>query len=280
LKWFIVAASLAAIIYLYIGKRKPVKMDCTQDLFDYKKIHNDGLIELPGQRFRKVIQVYPINKDTRSQREQAAIWENFRALINSLVFPATFIVQSTHLDYNDYTENVREELEKIDNRAVREYGEEYINYIQGMSENRAARAHKYYIILKIDVASDSVDSGVEVEDNTIAIAINAFLKAVNRPKKLSDEEATRLARSELDNMANVVQSYLNQIGVKSIKLNKKGIVDMGYTTYNRDLANVIRTKEVDDIEAFSLFTKSLTPELHNKIIDEGGEVIDFAEAVK
>lgn len=280
MKWFIVAASLAAIIYLYIGKRKPVKMDCTQDLFDYKKIHNDGLIELPGQRFRKVIQVYPINKDTRSQREQAAIWENFRALINSLVFPATFIVQSTHLDYNDYTENVREELEKIDNRAVREYGEEYINYIQGMSENRAARAHKYYIILKIDVASDSVDSGVEVEDNTIAIAINAFLKAVNRPKKLSDEEATRLARSELDNMANVVQSYLNQIGVKSIKLNKKGIVDMGYTTYNRDLANVIRTKEVDDIEAFSLFTKSLTPELHNKIIDEGGEVIDFAEAVK
>jgi hypothetical protein len=280
LKWFIVAASLAAIIYLYIGKRKPVKMDCTQDLFDYKKIHNDGLIELPGQRFRKVIQVYPINKETRSQREQVAIWENFRALINSLVFPATFIVQSTHLDYNDYTENVREELEKIDNRAVREYGEEYINYIQGMSENRAARAHKYYIILKIDVASDSVDSGVEVEDNTIAIAINAFLKAVNRPKKLSDEEAARLARSELDNMANVVQSYLNQIGVKSIKLNKKGIVDMGYTTYNRDLANVIRTKEVDDIEAFSLFTKSLTPELHNKIIDEGGAVIDFAEAVK
>ncbi|MBZ4688065.1 MAG: hypothetical protein JG764_1698 [Clostridiales bacterium] len=280
MKWFIVAASLAAIIYLYIGKRKPVKMDCTQDLFDYKKIHNDGLIELPGQRFRKVIQVYPINKETRSQREQVAIWENFRALINSLVFPATFIVQSTHLDYNDYTENVREELEKIDNRAVREYGEEYINYIQGMSENRAARAHKYYIILKIDVASDSVDSGVEVEDNTIAIAINAFLKAVNRPKKLSDEEAARLARSELDNMANVVQSYLNQIGVKSIKLNKKGIVDMGYTTYNRDLANVIRTKEVDDIEAFSLFTKSLTPELHNKIIDEGGAVIDFAEAVK
>lgn len=280
MKWFIVAASLAAIIYLYIGKRKPVKMDCTQDLFDYKKIHNDGLIELPRQRFRKVIQVYPINTETRSQREQVAIWENFRELINSLVFPATFIVQSTHLDSNDYTENVREELEKIDNRAVREYGEEYINYIQGMSENRAARAHKYYIILKIDVASDSVDSGVEVEDNTIAIAINAFLKAANRPKKLSDEEAARLARSELDNMANVVQSYLNQIGVKSIKLNKKGIVDMGYTTYNRDLANVIRTKEVDDIEAFSLFTKSLTPELHNKIIDEGGEVIDFAEAVK
>ncbi len=269
----VVLFAIVAIIYLLFSNRKKENIDSTQDLFNYKEIASDGLIHLPGQKFRKVIQVYPLNIATRSGREQASIWDTFRTMVNSLVFPVTFLVQSTHLDTEDYTAQVEEERQRSENDLVREVGKDYINHIRELSEKRSIRSHKYFVIVKIDVSSASIDSGVEVEDNTVAMAINSVLKAANKPKKMSDKEAERLARSELDNMTNIIRSYLSQMGISSTILDRRGVVDMGYTTYNRDLSNVVRTKEVDDIEAFSLFTKSLTPDLYGKTLTEEGDSV-------
>jgi hypothetical protein len=270
---FLAVAALAAAFYFYISSRKQKTMDCTQDLVDYKNIFSDGLVELPGQKFRKVIEVTPINLATKSHREQSSIWENYRAMINSLVFPATFLVQSTHVDVSSYIANLNASLDEIDNAAVKYYGAIHEKHIMELSETKAVRSQRYYIIVKIDITSASIDSGVEVEDNTVAMAINAVLRAANRPKSMSTEEAERLARSELDNMITVIRSYLTQMDITSIVLDKEGIADMVYTTYNRDLANIVRTKEVGAMEAFHLFTKSLTPDITGEIIDERGDTV-------
>jgi hypothetical protein len=259
------AAAIAAVIFLFVTNKKPKKMDTTQELFDYTNISNDGLVQLPGQRYRKVIEVYPVNMATKSVREQAGIWDAFRTMINSLTVPVTFLVQSTHLNNTDYIVKVRNILQETENPALKVYGESYIKHVYNLSENRSLQSKKYYIITKIDVSADTVDSGVNIDDNTVAIAVNAILKSTDKPAKLSDEEAERLARSELDNITTVIGSYLSQMGIRFKVLDKKGVVDMAYTTYNRDLASIVSTKEVDAIEAFSLFTRSKTPDLYEAI---------------
>ncbi|MGI6079109.1 MAG: hypothetical protein ACOYCB_13315 [Fastidiosipilaceae bacterium] len=273
IKLILTVVCIAAVIFLSMSNKKSnnQKIETTQELFNYEDISNDGLVTLPGQKFRRVIEINPINIAIKSQREQASIWETFRTMINSIVFPVTFLIQSTHLDITDYISTVKQSLEQHNNPLLKEYGKIYINHIRELSENKSLRAQRYYMIIRIDVSSNTIDSGVEVDDNTVAMAINAFLRAANRPKKLTQEEAERLARSELDNMISVIGSYLGQMGINYVMLNKKGIVDMAYTTYNRDLSNVVRTKEVDAMEAFSLFTHSLTPSMYTS--SGGGEDI-------
>lgn len=254
----VVALIMGCIIYLYWTNKKPVKRKSTQDLFNYKKLYDDGLVELPGHQFRKVIQVFPIDISTRSINEQAAVWQSYRTMISSLTLPITIVIQSTHVDVNDYVENVNVKISEINNPFIREMGTDYLNYVNDMAENRKVRARKYYIICKIDL-SKSDESGID-DEGTLATAINSLLRMANKQQKLSDEEAVMLARSELENIASVLRGYLQQIGIKTKVLDKVEVVNMGYETFNRDLATVIRTKEVNQMEAFSLFTKSMTSE--------------------
>jgi len=263
--------SIAAVIFLFITNKKPKKMDASQELFDFVDISSDGLVKLPGQKFRKVIEVYPINMATKSGREQANIWNTFRTMINSLTLPVTFLIQSTYFDNADYSETVKKQLQETENPALKEYGNSYIKHIYDLSENRSLQSKKYYIIPKIDVSSNTVDSGVDIDENTVAIAVNAILRSTSKTAKLTNDEAERLARSELDNTVAVMGAYLGQMGIRFKVLNKQEVADMAYTTYNRDLANVIRTKEVDAMEAFSLFTKSITPEMYSAIESEKRE---------
>lgn len=273
IKTILTAVSIAAVIFLFMSNKKPKKINTTQELFEFEDISKDGLVHLPGQKFRKVMEIYPVNMATKSGREQAGIWDAFRTMINSLTIPVTLLVQSTHLDNTDYIAKVRTSLEQqeVESPALKRFGEVYIKHVYDLSENRSLQSKRYYIVAKIDVSSDTVDSGVDVDDNTIAVAVNAMLRANGKTVKITNEEAERLARSELDNIIVVMGSYLGQMGIRYKPLNKQEVVDMVYTTYNRDLASVIRTKEVDAMEAFSLFTRSMTPEMYKAIETEKKE---------
>lgn len=255
----IIIIAIIGIIYLYWSSKKPLERKKSQDLFKYKKIHSDGLIELPGHQFRKVVQVFPIDISTRSHREQAAIWETYRTMISSLTLPIIYVVQSTHVDIADYSNSIAANLDEFDNPLIREMGQGYLKHIQDMAENRKVRSRKYYIIVKIDL-NKSQEVGNE-EEGAISAAINSVLRAANKQKKLSDEEAVILARSELDNTISVIKGYLSQMEIRAEALDKEGVVNMAYETFNRDLATVVRTKEVNEMKAFSLFTSSATPEI-------------------
>lgn len=255
----IVVLALIGMIYLYWSGRKPLERNKSQDLFKYKKIHEDGLIELPNHCFRKVLQVYPIDIGTRSHREQAAIWETYRTMVSSLTLPITYIVQSTHVDVTDYYQMVADSLNEFNNPLIREMGQEYLKHIQDLAENRKVRMRKYYIIVKIDL-SKAKEVGGE-EESVISSVINSVLRAANKQKKLSDEEAVTLARAELDNIINVIKGYLGQMEIRAKVLNKEDVVNLAYETFNRDLATVVRTKEVNEMGAFSLFTSSATPDM-------------------
>jgi hypothetical protein len=251
--------ALAGIGYLYWTIRRPIKRESTQDLFQYKAIHPDGMVELPGHYFRKVIQVRPIDLGTRSPEEQMAIWETYRTMISSLVVPISYIVQSAHVDVADYLQNVSSQLEGIDNEFVKTIGLEYLSHVQEMAESRKVRSRKYYIILKANLSK--ISRSDTDDDGFVGTAVNAALNAANRQQRLSDEEAETLARSELNNAIEVLYGFFQQMGIQIFTLDREGIVNMVYETFNRDLATTIRTKDVDEMEAFSLFTTSLTPEL-------------------
>ena len=180
-------------------------------------------------------------------------------MISSLTLPITYIVQSTNLDVTDYNNNIAANLEEIENPLIREMGEEYLSHIRDMAENKKVRARKYYIIVKIDINKSSVANNEE--EGAMSSAINSVLQATNKQKKLTNEEAEILSRSELDNTISVIKGYLGQMDIKAEELDKQGIVNLAYETFNRDLATVIRTKEVNEMNAFSLFTSSATPEM-------------------
>lgn len=249
----ILAAGAAAYL---LWPRK--KAESAQDLIGFKEIHPDGVIELPGYQFRLVMEVEPVNLALRSREEQAAIWLGLRSMANSFSIPHTFLVQTRYLNLRDYLDRYR--------RSGADYGENIGGYasrlsdwLESESEGKQQRSRRVFLILKIDAASAGIESGVQT-DNPL---VNSALRTIGRigQAKLPPGEMRRLARDELLEAASVAHGVLSGLEIRSVILDKRGVLEMLYQTFNRDMASGARLVEADRDEAFSLFVRSETPEI-------------------
>jgi hypothetical protein len=254
-----VAALAAALLLLYNKKKekgeKPITT--TQELMRYKEISANGIVELPNHQYRLVIEVEPVNMALKSHSEQEALWLGFRDLINALTVPATFLVQSRHMDLRDYITELKKEISKAPTPELQVYGNIHCEELSIKTEKNV-RDRRHYIILKIDaMAVSSIDSGIKIENE----AINALFSDLwpKRSGNMSNNEIGALAQQELDNVAGIIQGCLNGMEIPNIKLNKEGVMDLIYSTFNRDLAPHARLAEASAQEMFSLTARSLTP---------------------
>jgi len=247
---------LAAGVVIYL-LRPTKKIETTQELLDYKDISPDGIIELPDNKYRLVIEVEPVNMALRSFEEQAAIWLGFKNMVNSINIPVTFLVQTRYLDLKDYLEGLRRfNSSRPDN--IKSMAEEHIEYLARKTEGKHLRDRRYFIILKVDPASAGVESGIQVDNQLLDMVV----KNIPSPQKsvISPAEIRKNAETELLEAASVIRGALDGIEIRSVQLDRKMVLEMLYQTFNRDLAPFARLEEADAREMFSLFAVSKTPE--------------------
>ena len=272
-------AALAAALYVVYSKKKgkgEKSVTTTQELIRYKDISANGIVELPNHQYRLVIEVEPVNMALKSHAEQETLWLGFRDLVNALTIPATFLVQSRHMDLRDYITELKKEISKAPTMELQLYGQIHCKDLNIKTEKNV-RDRRHYIILKIDaMAVSSIDSGIRIENE----AINALLSDL-RPKRggnMSDKEIRALAQQELDNVAGIIQGCLNGMEIPNVRLNKEGVMDLIYSTFNRDLAPHARLVEASAQEMFSLTTRSLTPFIGSELNNEGNTQKDNESA--
>ena len=254
LDFLLLGAGAGAAYYLL---KPPKKIDSVQELLDFKEITPSGIIELPGNKYRLVIEVEPINMNLRSIQEQAAIWLGFRNMVNALTIPVTFLIQTRYLNLKNYFDELQRfnanRPEKIKNLAM-----EHIKHLQQKTEGKHLRDRRYFIILKVDSASQGVESGIQIENQLI----NTVIKAIPNPNRqnISPEVAKKAATDDLFETASIIMSSLEAVEIMSMILDKKAVLEMLYQTFNRDLAPFMTLEDADSMGMFSLFVESVTPE--------------------
>lgn len=240
-----------AVYYLFKPRKQP---KTTQELLDFKEIYPDGIIELHGGRYRLVIEVEPINMALRSFQEQAAIWLNFRNLVNAVNLPCTFLVQTRYLDVKDYLSYLRESADGQPEK-IKDFGHHLAGWLEQKAEVKNLRDRRFYVILKIDPGT-GVESGIQIESPVL----NALVSSLSGIRKTAPREKNAV-RDELNNAANVIRSFLEGMDIRSKQLNREEVLEMLYQTFNRDMAPFVSFADANRTEAFSLFPDSVTPKV-------------------
>lgn len=250
-----------------LGKQK--SRNNSQALLDYKEIHVDGIIEMTDLRFRLVIEVEPVNESLKSLREKQSLWLGFRSLVQTINIPFTLKIETRFLDLREYLNNIKACSESKD-LLLRDYGLELSGWLNKKTENRQNRDRRYYIILKIDSLANGIESGVKTGNPMLNSLISSLTKL--QKTSMSDKDLQKMAIDELKVMAGVVRSSLEGMDIVSRQLNKEEVLDMIYSTFNRDLAPHCQVSDADKNHMFSLFMTSQTPELFlegiNYVMDE------------
>ncbi|MCL6557793.1 MAG: hypothetical protein K6U74_03135 [Firmicutes bacterium] len=249
--FLLLAAGAGAAYYMLRPKKK---VETTQELLEYVDISQDGIIELPGNKYRLVIEVEPVNMALRSLQEQAAIWLGFKNMVNSLNLPVTFLIQTRYLNLKDYLAWLKN-INSDSPESIKAHLDEHIGYLQKKAEGKHLRDRRYFVILKIDAASLGVESGIQIDSPIL----DAAAKLVPKKVKASGD-VKRNASIELFEAASIIRSLLDAIEIRTAILDRKAVLDFLYQTFNRDMAPFARLEEANAQNMFSLFVASTTPE--------------------
>lgn len=252
------AVVMAGLYFLFFSKKKAKKASTGQDLLNYREIHNDGIIELPGLRFRLVIEVEPVNESLKSFRERQGLWLGFRNMVQTINIPYTLKIETRFLDLREYLSSIKKSSD-LKMPPLRDYGHELSSWLEKKSENKQNRDRRCYIVLKIDSVSKGIESGVKTGNPILDNALSSLSDL--QKSGIAETELRKMAVDELRVMCGVVRSTLEGMDIISRQLNKQEVLDMVYSTFNRDLAPYCRIDDAHREDMFSLFMTSETPDI-------------------
>lgn len=212
------------------GKPTPKNPNSTQSTLQLSEIRDSMVIMIDGS-FRTVVACKSINFDLMSDREREGVEYSYQNFLNSLNFPVQILVRSQRVDIGPYIEKLVSTRRSQDNMLLGVLMDDYINFIDALSQEANIMEKSFYIVIPYFPAGDAA--------NLLEQGKGFFGKLFARPQNTIthiDAAAYQKAKDEMKNRVDAVTAGLFQIGVQSVQLDTKSLGELYYNYYNPDTA--------------------------------------------
>ena len=207
----------------------------------------DGIVIMNDGSFRSVVMVSSINFDLMSTQEQEAVEYSYQGVLNSLYFPIQIFERSQKIDLQPYIEKLDRIRVEHDNMLLALLMEDYIGYIDNISQQTNIMDKKFYIVIPYFPVIDGANQAVKQSKNFFYGFFELFNKTENHITV--NEVDLENAKTELRNRVQSILSGLLQCGIKSLPLDTQELIELYYDTYNPDTATRQQLKNFDDMTA-------------------------------
>ena len=105
--------------------KKSNKRSSSRRQIDIKGV-DSGILILPGNKYRVVLQVSSINFELKSEAEQDAIIDTYQSFLNSLTTSLQIVVRIREMDMDKYLQEFMGRMQKEDEAVYMQQVENYI----------------------------------------------------------------------------------------------------------------------------------------------------------
>lgn len=217
----------------------------TQNTLQIAEIR-DGIVIMSDGSFRSVVMVKSINFDLMSGQEQEAVEFSYQGFLNSLYFPIQIFVRSQKVDLQPYIEKLDKIRTEHDNMLLALLMEDYIGYIDTLSQQTNIMDKKFYVVIPYFPVAD-VQKALTQSKNFFSGITEVFSKKEHRIT--INEAELENAKSELRNRVQAVLSGLLQCSIQGLPLDTQELIELYYDTYNPDTATRQKLKNFNDLTA-------------------------------
>lgn len=231
----------------------------TQNMLQIAEIR-DGIVIMNDGSFRSVVMVNSINFDLMSRAEQEAVEFNYQNFLNSLYFEIQIFIRSQKVDMGPYIEKLDKVRTEHDNMLLALLMDDYINYIEMLSQQTNIMDKKFYIVIPFFPHPD-IQKTFTQSKNFLSGLTALFNKKEDHI--VINEEDLEKAKSELRNRVQTVLDGLMQCSIQSLPLDTQELIELFYDTYNPDTATRQQLKNFSDMNA-DIVTKGqgIAPQPH------------------
>lgn len=209
---------------------KPKNPVSTQNRLLISEIRDDMVVMTDGS-FRALIACQSINFDLMSTTEQEGIELFFQGFLNSLYFPIQIFIRSQRVDMTPYIEYLQGLQEKQDNLLLINLMEDYIGFIDQISEEANIMKKSFFVVVEFNPFGD-INSQTNSTKNLFS---NLFSN--EQPKKITiSAQGFQKTKDEIESRTNTVINGLSQLGINSVRIKTKDLATVFYNIYNPDTA--------------------------------------------
>jgi hypothetical protein len=217
----------------------------TQNTLQIAEIR-DGIVIMNDGSFRSVIMAKSINFDLMSPQEQEGVEYSYQGFLNSLYFPVQIFIRSQKVDLQPYIEKLDKIRTEHDNMLLAMLMDDYIGYIDQLSQQTNIMDKKFYIVVPYFPHVD-VQKAFSQSKNFLT----GFFELFNNKEQhvVINEADLEKAKTELRNRVQAVLQGLLQCGIQGLPLDTQELIELYYDTYNPDTATRQQLKNFNNLSA-------------------------------
>lgn len=208
----------------------------------------DNVVIMKDGSFRAVVACKSINFDLMSDMEREGVEYSYQNFLNSLRFTTQILIRSQRVDIGPYIEKLSEIRRNNDNMLLGVLMDDYINFIDVLSQEANIMDKSFFIIIPYYSSPDA-----EKVLNQTKNFFKSFSKNKGAEVTKIDRATYDKALSELNNRVDSVISGLFQIGIHSVRLNTRELAELFYNFNNPDTA--VREPLVDFTKLAGMYVK-------------------------
>jgi hypothetical protein len=206
----------------------------------------DGIVIMNDGSFRSVVMVKSVNFDLMSPQEQEAVEYSYQGFLNSLYFPIQIFLRSQRVDLQPYINKLDKIRTEHDNMLLAVMMEDYINYIDQLSQVTNIMDKKFYVVIPFQPRVD-VQKALTQSKNFFS-GVAGLFNSKEQHVVINEAELEK-AKSELRNRVQAVLQGLLQTGVQGLPLDTQELIELYYDTYNPDTATRQQLKNFNNLNA-------------------------------
>jgi hypothetical protein len=217
----------------------------TQNTLQIAEIR-DGIVIMNDGSFRSVVMVKSINFDLMSLQEQESVEYAYQGFLNSLYFPIQIFLRSQKVDLQPYIEKLDKIRTEHDNMLLALLMEDYITYIDQLSQQTNIMDKKFYVVIPFFPVVD-VQKAL-TQSKSFFSGISGIFSKKEQHVTVNEPDLEN-AKTELRNRVQSVLSGLLQCNIQGLPLDTQELIELYYDTYNPDTATRQELKNFNDLTA-------------------------------
>lgn len=181
----------------------------------------DGILILPGNKYRCILETSAINFELKSEDEQDVLIDNFQNFLNSLPCSLQILIKVREVDIDRYLEDFAKKQGRESENVYKEQIGNYCEFIQDLVSGNKILSRKFYVVIPYDVKDGKNDFS--------------------------------LIKEQLLLNEDIVIKGLEKLGMKTRVLDSLEILELFYTFYN---SSQIKTQPLNQQTFQTLFEEN------------------------
>lgn len=160
----------------------------------------EGMLVLPGNKYRAILETSAINFELKSDDEQDVLIDNFQNFLNSLPCSLQILIRVREVDIDRYLEEFAKSQARQTGKIYQKQVENYCEFIKDLVAGSKILSRRFYVVIPYEPVEDK----------------NDFY----------------LAKEQMQLSIDIITKGLEKLGMRTKELDSLEILDLFYHFYN------------------------------------------------